>query len=56
MGRGVSNLVSGQKKAGYNSVQWNATNNERQPVSAGVYLYTINAGEFRQAKKMILLK
>ncbi|HJN99170.1 MAG TPA: hypothetical protein QGF51_09340 [Candidatus Marinimicrobia bacterium] len=24
--------------------------------SAGVYLYTIQAGEFRQTKKMILLK
>ena len=26
------------------------------PVSAGVYLYSIEAGEFRQTKKMILLK
>jgi len=27
-----------------------------KPVSAGLYLYTIQAGEFRQTKKMVLLK
>ena len=56
MGRIVSNLVSSQQNAGYKSIQWNATNNEGQPVSAGLYLYTIQAGKFRQTKKMVLLK
>jgi flagellar hook assembly protein FlgD len=56
MGRLVSNLVSSQQNAGYKSIQWNATNNAGQPVSAGLYLYTIEAGEFRQTKKMVLLK
>jgi hypothetical protein len=56
MGRIVSNLVSSQQNAGYKSIQWNATNNIVQPVAAGVYLYSIEAGEFRQTKKMILLK
>ena len=27
-----------------------------KPVSAGVYLYQIHAGEFVQTKKMVLLK
>ena len=56
MGRIVSNLVSSQQNAGYKSIQWDATNNTGQPVAAGVYLYSIEAGEFRQTKKMILLK
>jgi hypothetical protein len=56
MGRIVSNLVSSQQNAGYKSIQWDATNNLGQPVSAGLYLYSIEAGEFRQTKKMILLK
>ena len=56
MGRIVSNLVSSQQNAGYKSVQWNATNDEGKPASAGLYLYTIQAGKFRQTKKMVLLK
>jgi hypothetical protein len=55
-GRIVKNLVSSQQNTGYKSIQWNATNNAGQPVSAGLYLYTIDAGQFRQAKKMVLLK
>jgi Leucine-rich repeat (LRR) protein len=56
MGRVVSDLVSSQQSAGYKSIRWNATNNIGQPVSAGLYLYTIQAGKFRQTKKMVLLK
>jgi len=56
MGRQISTLVSGQQTAGYNIVQWNATNTFGEAVSAGLYLYTIHAGEFTQTKKMVLLK
>ena len=56
MGSLVKNLVNGKRSAGMQSTQWNATNNEGQIVSAGVYLYSIEAGEFRQTNKMILLK
>ena len=56
MGRVVKTLVNGSQTAGYKSIQWNATNDRNEPVSAGLYLYTIQAGEFRQTKKMVLLK
>ena len=56
LGNLVNNLVSQKQIAGYKSVQWNATNNKGQPIPSGVYLYTIQAGEFRQTKKMVLLK
>ena len=56
MGRIVKTLVNSSQTAGYKSVQWNATNDRNEPVSAGLYLYTIQAGDFRQTKKMILLK
>jgi len=56
MGRIIKHLVSNQQNAGYKSIQWDATNNQGQPVSAGVYLYSIEAGEFWQTKKMVLLK
>ena len=56
LGNVVNNLLSTNLSAGYKSVHWKATNNQGQPVSAGVYFYSIKAGEFRQTKKMILLK
>ena len=56
LGNIINQLVNEVQSSGYKSVQWNATNNRGQPVSAGVYLYSIEAGDFRQTKKMILLK
>ena len=56
LGNVVNQLVNKAQTSGYKSVIWNATNNLGQPVSAGVYLYNIEAGDFRQTKKMILLK
>jgi hypothetical protein len=56
MGREIRALVNSQQNAGYKSIQWNATNSLGEPVSAGMYIYMIQAGEFRQAKKMVLLK
>ena len=55
-GRMVKTLIDGLQAAGYKSVQWNTTNDRNEPVSAGVYLYSIEAGDFRQTKKMVLLK
>ena len=56
MGRIVKTLVNSSQTAGYKSISWNAANDRNEPVSAGLYLYTIQAGEFRQTKKMVLLK
>ena len=56
MGRIVKTLVNSSQTAGYKSIQWNATNDRNEPVSAGLYLYTIQAEKFRQTKKMVLLK
>jgi len=56
LGNVVNNLVNRNQRRGYKSVQWNATNNQGQPVSTGLYFYTIQAGDFIQTKKMLLLK
>ena len=56
MGRQVKMLINEIQSSGYKSVQWNSTNNQGKPVSAGVYLYKIQAGDFVDTKKMILLK
>ena len=56
MGRKVRSLVNGIESAGYKSVTWDATNELGLPVAAGMYIYTIETGSFRQMKKMVLLK
>ena len=55
-GREIKVLVNQYQEAGYKSVRWNATNNYGKPISAGMYLYRISAGEFHSVKKMVLLK
>ena len=56
LGGKVRTLVNDYQEAGYRSSLWNATNDRGSLVSAGMYIYTIQAGNFYQAKKMILLK
>ena len=56
LGRRVKTLVNSSQSAGYKSIQWNATNDKNHLVSAGLYMYTIEAGQFRQTKKMVFLK
>ena len=56
MGRQIKTLINSMQAAGYRSIQWNATNDAGSPMSAGIYSYMIQAGEFRQTKKMVLLK
>jgi hypothetical protein len=56
MGQVVNTLINESQSAGYKTTQWNATNDRNEPVSAGLYLYTIQAGQFTETKKMVLLK
>ena len=56
VGRQIKALLNSPQTAGHRSIQWNATNNAGQQLPGGVYLYRIEAGDFRQTKKMVLLK
>ena len=56
MGRQIRSLVNQQISAGYHTALWNSINNLGSPVSAGVYIYSIQAGQFVQTRKMVLLK
>ncbi len=51
LGREVTILVNEVKNAGYYTVKFNASS-----LASGVYLYRIEAGNFAQVKKMMLLK
>ena len=56
LGRQVKTLINQAQDAGFKSVVWNATNDYGKQVSAGIYLYQIQAGEYISTKKMVLLK
>ena len=56
MGKSIKSLVNKVQPTGFRSVRWDGTNKFGEQVSAGIYLYTIQAGNFRQTKKMVLLK
>jgi hypothetical protein len=56
MGRSIRSLVNSNQTAGYRSIRWDGKNNLGEGVSAGMYIYMIQAGKFRQTKKMVLLK
>jgi hypothetical protein len=51
LGQKVAKLVSEKMPAGYHEVEFNGQN-----LSSGVYLYRIEAGEWQDVKKMILLR
>ena len=51
LGETVADLVNGHEKKGIHKVLFNGSN-----TASGVYLYRIQAGEFVDTKKMILLK
>jgi flagellar hook assembly protein FlgD len=56
MGRKIKLLFNNKQTSGYHSLRWDATNDIGEGVSAGMYIYTIQAGEYRSTKKMVLLK
>ena len=51
LGQNVRTLLNQRLKAGYHEVEFNAAN-----LSSGIYFYRIEAGEFQDVKKMVLLK
>ena len=56
LGREVITLVNGLQEPGYRSMTWNGADAFGRNVSAGMYFYLLQAGDFRQVNKMILLK
>ncbi len=56
VGQVVRTLVASRQNAGRYVAQWDATNDNGQPLSSGIYFYHIQAGDFQKTKKMLLLK
>jgi flagellar hook assembly protein FlgD len=55
-GQLVQALFEGTLKPGYHTLVWDGTDRTGAPVSSGVYLYRLVAGDFEITKKMSLMK
>lgn len=56
MGREVNTVVNDYMAIGNHIIQWNGRDDLGQLVSGGIYFYKLQAGDFTQTKKMLLMK
>ncbi len=56
LGQKVTTLVSSPQTAGKHTVAWDGTTASNTVVSSGVYFYRLTAGDFKETKKMLLVK
>jgi hypothetical protein len=55
-GEKVKSVLNQFMEKGFHTVEWNGTNQNGSPVSTGIYIYELIAGDQRLAKKMFLAK
>jgi len=55
-GQKVKTLVNGFETAGYKAIRWDGTDETGQKVASGIYFYRLEAGDFTQTRKMVLMK
>ncbi|HOD17035.1 MAG TPA: C25 family cysteine peptidase [Candidatus Cloacimonadota bacterium] len=55
-GQLVKTLVANEQKSGRYSLLWNGKDETDRPVSSGVYIIRMNAGNFTSAKKMTVIR
>lgn len=56
LGREVTRLVDGFHETGFSQATWDGRNSAGAPVPSGTYIYQLIAGDFSQARTMVLLK
>jgi len=55
LGVPVRTLVNKVQGSGFYEVSWNATDHANKQVPAGAYFYTLQAGDLKQTRRIILL-
>lgn len=55
-GQKVKNLLNEELPAGDYSIFWDGKDEQGKPVASGIYFYKMKFGNYRESKKMLLLK
>jgi len=55
-GKKLKTLVNTTQESGIKTITWDGKDNRGQTVAAGVYVYRLQAGDYVETKKMVLLK
>lgn len=56
LGKKINTIVNEYKQVGVHQIRWNGKNSEGHSVAGGIYFYKLQAGDFIQTRKMVLLK
>jgi flagellar hook assembly protein FlgD len=56
LGKKVSTLLNNVISPGKHKVEWNAKDNEGNPVASGIYFYELSSSSFTARKKMLLIR
>ena len=56
LGEEIRLLADRQYEAGYHHLRWDGTDHKGNAVPSGTYFYQLQAGDFKQVKKMSLLR
>ena len=55
-GKFVRQLLKSELAAGLHELNWNGTNQNGEAVSSGTYIYVLESADFKDVKKMTLMK
>jgi hypothetical protein len=56
LGREIRTLIKTEKVAGNYKIYWDGKDNSGYNCASGIYFYTLTAGNFSEAKKMVLIR
>jgi hypothetical protein len=56
LGKKVSTLLNNVVNPGKHKIEWNAKDNEGNPVASGIYFYELRSSSFNARKKMLLIR
>ena len=56
LGKKVSTLLNNVVSPGKHKIEWNAKDNEGNPVASGIYFYELSSSSFTARKKMLLIR